>query len=126
MQEQFMSGNQVYQVRRAMETSKAPTFTIPCIYRSAKYIGAWAMGIGVVLNLHQDLADFLWSDTRIHMRGIKTERVLAYFCFPMLGIAVLFCSGDNLLFNPAVPHMIISKTHITDNIYCVSLYIKTY
>ncbi len=74
--------------------------------------------------MHQDLGDFLWSDTSVHCRGDQTDRILAYFCFPTIGVAVPLRSGDHLLFDPAVPHMISSRTSHADDVYCMSLYRK--
>ena len=66
--------------------------------------------------MHQDLGDFLWSDTSVHARGEQGDHVLAYFCFPTIGVAVPLRSGDHLLFNPAVPHIISSSTRHADEI----------
>merc|ERR1712127_557412 len=100
--------------------------SMPAIERRSKYIGACALGVNVCLNMHQDLGDFSWSDTSVHLSGDHrpSDRVLAYFCFPTLGIAVPLRCGDHLLFNPAVPHMVSSRSRTSDKIYCVSLYMK--
>ena len=107
-----------------MTTWNAITFNLPHDEHSSKYVGSWAVSKCVVLNMHQDLGDFLWSDTSVHARGEKGDRVLAYFCFPTIGVVVPLRSGDHLLFNPAVPHTISSQTRNADEIYCMSLYKK--
>ena len=53
------------------------------------------------------------------------QRVVAYFCFPRLGIAVPLRPGEMIFFNPSEEHCISSRVDDKDTIYCVSLYIKS-
>jgi hypothetical protein len=51
--------------------------------------------------------------------------IVVYFCFPTLGVAVPLRRGDFLLFNALIPHCILSRCKQTNNIYCVSMYLKS-
>ena len=53
------------------------------------------------------------------------DDVVVYFCFPRLGIAVPIKPGDVLFFNAQEPHCVSSHCRNSDDIYCVSLYIKS-
>ena len=59
-----------------------------------------------------------------HQCGPK-DRVVAYFCFPRLGIAVALRPGDLLTFNALEPHAVSSRCHKSDKLLCVSMYLKT-
>ena len=45
--------------------------------------------------------------------------------FPRLGISVPLRPGDVLFFNPQEQHMVSSRCDNGDDIYCVSLYLKS-
>ncbi len=107
----------MHKAQDALKVSNTITFNMPNIDRRSKYVGSLAVGKCVVLNMHQDLGDFLWSDTSVQCRGDQTDRILAYFCFPTIGVAVPLGSGDHFLFNPAVPHMISSRSRHADDVY---------
>lgn len=53
------------------------------------------------------------------------QKIVAYFAFPRLGIAVPLRPGDILIFNPREPHCVSSRCHNSDTVYCVSLYLKS-
>jgi hypothetical protein len=53
------------------------------------------------------------------------DRIVCYFAFPQIGIAVALWSGDFLLFNPQEPHSISSCCKAEDKIFCASSYLKT-
>ena len=53
------------------------------------------------------------------------DEVVAYFCFPRLGLAVPMCPGDVLVFNSQEPHCLSSRTNKDDVIYGLSIYIKS-
>ena len=53
------------------------------------------------------------------------DDVIVYFCFPTLGIAVPLRPGDYLLFNPLIPHCILSRCKHDDEIMCILMYMKT-
>jgi hypothetical protein len=93
-----------------------------------KYYGAIAFGRNVHLRCHTD-QDYLYSVIQVHLEGRDSysidEKVVAYFCFPTLGIAVALCPGDFLLFNPTIPHCISSRCRNKDNVISVSSYLKT-
>jgi hypothetical protein len=68
------------------------------------------------------------SIAQVHLKGEdKLELhhdVVVYFCFSALGFAAPLCPGDFLIFNALMPHCILSRGKQTDNIYCVSTYLK--
>ena len=51
--------------------------------------------------------------------------VIMYFCFPTLGIAIPLRPGDYLMFNPLIPHCILSQCKHKDDIICLTMYLKT-
>jgi hypothetical protein len=53
------------------------------------------------------------------------DDVVVYFCFLTLSVPVPLCPGGFLLFNALIPHCILSQCKQTDNIYCVSMYLKS-
>ncbi len=53
------------------------------------------------------------------------DRILYYFAFPRIGMAVALGPGDFPLFNPQEPHSISSCCKSGDKIYCISSYLKT-
>ena len=84
-----------------------------------------ALGKNVYLSCHRD-RDFMMSCTTIICRAhAHTQKILGYFCFPTLGLAVPIRSGELLFFNPDMPHMVSSRCNLSDAVYCVSLYTKT-
>jgi hypothetical protein len=95
---------------------------------SSKYFGAIAFGRNVFLRCHTD-EDFTFSVTQVFLKGsdcyAATDRVVAFFCFPTLGIAVPMRPGDFILFNSTLPHSISSRCHSSDDIMCVSFYLKS-
>ena len=93
----------------------------------ARIYGGIASGRNVYLNAHRD-EDFTFSAVTIHLKDCEytiTDPVVAYFCFPRLGIAVPLRPGDVLFFNPQEEHCVSSRCHSEDLIYCVSLYLKS-
>ena len=54
-----------------------------------------------------------------------TDRVVAYFNFPCLGMSIPVRPGDVLFFNSREPHCISSRRNNADEIYTVSSYIKS-
>ena len=86
-----------------------------------------AFGENVFLECHDD-EDFARSIVMVqmdnHQCGPK-DRVVAYFCFPRLGIAVALRPGDLLIFNALEPHAISSRCHKSDKLLCISMYLKT-
>ena len=122
-------------IRAALDLVNANTFTVQLPsqpgedqprFKSSRIYGAFASGINTYLNAHTD-RDFIFGAVTIHMEEEYTlgQRVVAYFLFPRLGIAVPLRPGDVLFFNPQEPHCISSRVDNNDKIYCVSLYLKS-
>ena len=98
-----------------------------CRDHSTKIFGGIAFGVDVHLACHTD-QDYTYSVISIHIHGHQYslhDRVVAYFCFPRLGIAVALRPGDILMFNPSEPHAVSSKCRHDDTVFCVSMYLKT-
>ncbi len=100
---------------------KSPTF-------SSEYFSGIAFGTNVFLHCHTD-ADFTMSITQVFLKGRSkhhlNDDVVAYFCFPKLGVAVPLRPGDYLIFNALIPHCISSCSKLDDEIMCFSVYLKT-
>ena len=94
----------------------------------AKYFGCIAFGRNVFLRCHTD-DDFTLSIAHILLDGRDCyqldDKIVVYFCFPTLGIAVPMRPGDFLLFNARIPHCILSQRIAGHNIMCISLFLKT-
>ena len=56
---------------------------------------------------------------------VPFKTMLAYFCFPTLGVAVPMKPGDFLLFNSTIPHCISSQCHADEKIMCIAMFLKT-
>lgn len=121
-------------VRAALALVNADTFTVQLPsqpgetkpqFKSSRIYGAFASGVNTYLNTHTDL-DFMYGAVTVHMEEEYTlkQRVVAYFLFPTLGIAIPLRPGDVLFFNPQQPHCISSRFDNKDKIYCTSLYLK--
>jgi hypothetical protein len=52
------------------------------------------------------------------------DKILCYFAFPRIGMAVALWPGDFLLFNPQELHSISSHCRSKDEIFCISSYLK--
>ena len=78
------------------------------------------------LNCHWD-KDFTYCATSIHMKKqySESQEVVAYFAFPRLGVVIPLRPGDVLFFNPKEPHCVSSRCNNNDNIFCMSLYLKS-
>ena len=86
-----------------------------------------AFGYNTHLISHSDI-DFTQSMTSVYLNGHinqDMDRIVAFFCFPRLGIAVPLRPGDVLVFNPLEPHAISSRCKNSDRLLCLSLYLKT-
>lgn len=128
----YVSNEEINIVTKAIELVDAPTLTMPPSKsnpnpKKAKVYGAMAVGINVILATHTD-KDYAHSAVSVLCRSEchrNEERILAYFAFPALGIAIPLKVGDVLFFNPNEPHCITSRVSETDHIYIVSLYLKS-
>ncbi len=52
------------------------------------------------------------------------NKILCYFAFPRIGMAVALRPGDFLLFNHQELHSISSHCRSEDEIFCISSYLK--
>ena len=95
---------------------------------NAQFFGGIAFGTNVFLRCHTD-ADFTMSISQVFLKGrseyLPSDDIVAYFCFPTLGVAVPLCPGDYLLFNALIPHCISSRCHHEDEIISAAFYLKT-
>ncbi len=53
------------------------------------------------------------------------DKIICYFAFPRIGVAVALRPGDFLLLNPHEPHSISSRCNREDDVYIISSYLKT-
>ena len=95
--------------------------------KTARYYNGLGFGINVYLRSHVD-RDFTMSIVQVHIDNHVyhfDDKILCYFAFPRIGLAVALRPGDFLLFNPQEPHSISSRCKKEDEIYCISSYLKT-
>jgi hypothetical protein len=94
----------------------------------SKYYGGMAFGCNVFLQWHTD-SDYTMSITQVFLKGRPeyqlNDQIIAYFCFPTLGVAVPLRPGDYFTFNALIPHCISSRCNMEDDIMCTSVYLKT-
>lgn len=119
----------IHQLHAAKRIIPFKTMVAPDLNLSAKYFGAMAFGQNVFARCHTD-EDFTMSVTQIYLEGVDrydiSDRVVDYFCFPTLGVAIPMRSGDYVIFDSIVPHCLFSRCHSSsDNIIGVSFYLKT-
>jgi len=95
---------------------------------NSDFFGGIAFGTNVFLRCHTD-ADFTMSISQVFLKGrseyLPNDDVVAYFCFPTIGIAVPLRPGDYFMFNALLPHCISSRCKMEDEIMCASVYLKT-
>jgi len=95
--------------------------------KSARYYNGLGFGLNVFLRSHID-RDFTMSIVQAHIDNHDyqlNDRIVVYFAFPRIGIAVALRPGDFLLFDPQEPHSISSRCKAEDEIFCASSYLKT-
>ncbi len=93
----------------------------------ARYYNSLGFGINVYLRSHID-RDSTMSIVQAHTDNCNyqvDDKILCYFAFPRIGMAVALWLGDFLLFNPQEPHSISSHCRSEDEIFCISPYLKT-
>jgi len=86
-----------------------------------------AFGYNTYLGCHTDV-DFTRSVASVYVEdhhNALEDRVVCFFCFPRLGVAVAMRSGDVLIFNPLEPHCISSRCKQSDKLLVLSTYLKT-
>jgi hypothetical protein len=106
------------------KTMSAPNNNRHC----TKYFGAIAFGVNIFLRCHTD-EDFTVSVTQVFLKGSDQyrvgDKVVAFFCFPTLGVAIPTRPGDFVIFDATIQHCISSRCHDSDEIMCVSFYLKS-
>lgn len=115
----------IRQVRHAMDLVSAKTFAVPNLGRTKIY-SAFSCALNAYLNCHTD-KDFTMGALSLHTEETydHDDRIIAYFVFPLRSLAIPIRQGDILFFDPQEPHMLSSRCRNEDNIYCVSLYLKS-
>jgi hypothetical protein len=94
--------------------------------KTARYYNGVGLGINVHLRSHID-QDLTMSIVQAHTNNHNyqvNDKVLCYFAFPKIGMAVALRPGDFLLFNPQEPHSISSRCRSEDEIFCILSYLK--
>ena len=125
----YVSTDVIRDLNHARELLKFKTIapSTGCRGHSTKIFGGIAFGVNVHLSCHTD-QDYTYSVVSIHLYEHQyslDDRIVAYFCFPRLGIAVALRPGDILIFNPSEPHAVSSRCRTDDTVFCVSMYLKT-
>ena len=95
---------------------------------NADFFGGIAFGTNVFLRCHTD-ADFTMSISQVFLKGrseyLPSDDIVAYFCFPTLGVGVPLRPGDYFMFNARIPHCISSRCKLEDEVMCASVYLKS-
>ena len=71
--------------------------------------------------------DFDYAIVSAHLpdhRYSPDDGIIAYFCFPTLGVAMPLRPGDQLIFSPQVSHCISSRCNIDQTVILTSIYLK--
>jgi hypothetical protein len=103
---------------KAMEPSTSSSYQ-----KTARYYNSLGFGINVYLRSHID-QDFTMSIVQAHTNNRDyqvDDKILCYFVFPRIGMAVALWPGDFLLFNPQEPHSISSHCRSEDEIFAFHL-----
>ena len=105
-----------------MEPSQSSTHK-----KLARYYNGLGFGINVYLRSHID-ADFTMSIVQAHIDNhdyANDDKVICYFAFPRIGVAVALRPGDFLLFNALIPYCISSRCRHAEEILSIAMYLKT-
>ena len=88
--------------------------------KAARIFNGIGFGVNIFLRSHTDI-DFIQSIVQVHTDSKLykyDDRIVCYFCFPRIGIAVALRPGDYLLFlNATESHALSSRCHKSDNVY---------
>lgn len=126
--ESFADDEILCHLRAAKDVVPFKTFSIPHSNSCAKYFGGIAFGADVFLRCHTD-EDFTWSVVQVYLKGVDSYHVdnpvIAYFCFPTIGVAVPMRPGNFLLFDATVPHCISARCNPLDTVMSISFYLKS-
>ena len=93
----------------------------------SKIFNAISYTKNVHLSCHTDM-DFTQSVITCYKHGHVChvdDDVVAYFCFPRIGMAVSLRPGDILVFNPREYHAVSSRCTHEHDIYYTAMYLKT-
>ena len=108
--------------------SRISRVTLKGAGRECKIFGAFVFGRNVYLPSHQD-KDFVYSIVSVHIWDgyyLKEDmKVVTYFGFQRLGVAVPLRPGDVLIINPLEPHSVSSRCYESDEVFCFSAYLKS-
>lgn len=126
--ESFADTSVIRQICAAKHTVPFKTMSAPNNQFVVKYFGAIAFGRNIFLRCHTD-EDFTMSVTQVFVKGIDRyqagDKVVAFFCFPTIGVAIPMRAGDYVIFDATIPHCISSRCHLDDELMCVSFYLKS-
>ncbi len=106
---------------KTLEPSLMPTHK-----KLVRYYNGHGFGINVYLRSHID-QDFTMSIFQAHINNHDyqvDDRILPYFAFLRIGMAVALSPGDFLSFNPQEPHSISSHCKSGYKTFCISSYLK--
>ena len=122
----FIDTEHIRLIKHAIDLINPCTFSTPSCNNHSDIYAALASVRNGYLVTHTD-QDMTYGSITIHMRATYqlTDKVVAYFNFPCLGISIPLRPGDVLFFNPREPHCISSRCNNADEIYLLSLYIKS-
>jgi hypothetical protein len=94
---------------------------------NAQFFGGIAFGTNVFLCCHT-YADFTMSIIQVILKGkcqyLFDDVVVVYFSFPTIGVIVPLRPGYQL-FNAHIPHFIIFRCNVEEEILVTSTYLKT-
>ena len=123
---QYMGTNVIRQIREArnvVEWERVRSSN----GKEAKIFNGVAFGMNIHLRAHVD-HDFTYSVIQVHVDGMEYglyDKVVCYFCFPRLGVAVPIKPGDFLMINALEYHCVSSRCMEDVDVYCLSCYLKT-
>ena len=122
----FIDTEHIRRIKHAIDLINPCTFSTPSCHKHSDIYAALASIRNGYLVTHID-QDMTYGSITIHMRASYqlSDRVVAYFNFPCLDISIPLRPGDVLFSNPREPHCVSSRCNNADEIYCVSLYIKS-
>ena len=123
----YLYSGELNRLREARKALSFPTMKEVGSSVACRYFGGISYGVNLHLECHTD-DDSTYSIITVHIANhhyILNDRVICYFCFPRLGVAVALRPGDILVFNAHEPHCISSRCDKNDTLYVCSLYHKT-
>jgi hypothetical protein len=125
----YIDNDVISMIREARELVRYSTISRRegSLKNNSSIFGAFAFGRNLHLPAHVD-RDFTYSVVAVHKNVNSYElddKIVVYFCFPCLGVAIPMKQGDVIIFNPQEPHAVSSRCEETDDILCLSLYLKS-